>query len=103
MQQCFITSYTLLAFTLPIANSSYVTYRDAPPCQSGMGEWWKGLLLHPTAVFRRQHSTSESKRSRVAAWSKIKAKLYWSRVKANIKQVNTLTEDEDRSVTPLEQ
>ena len=44
------------------------------------------------------YSTSESKRSRVDAWSKIKAKLYsWSRVKANIKQINTLTEDEDRS------
>ena len=53
------------------------------------------------------YSTPESKRSRVAAQSKVKAKLYsWSRVKANIKQVNTLTEDEDRStgyigVSPL--
>ena len=44
------------------------------------------------------YSTPQSNRSRVAAQSKVKTKLYsWSRVKANIKQVNTLTEDEDRS------
>ena len=72
-----------------------------PPCPSGMGGiGCKGLLLCPIAVFRLElmHLTPESKRSKVAAWSKVKAKLYsWSRVRANIKQVNTLTEDEDRS------
>ena len=36
------------------SKSSYVTYRDTPPCQSGMGGWWKGLLLCPTALFRRR-------------------------------------------------
>ena len=39
MQQCFITSYTLRASTLPIANSSYVTYRDASPSSL---EWVDG-------------------------------------------------------------
>ena len=44
------------------------------------------------------YSIPESKRSRVAAYSKVKAKLYSRlRVKANIKQVNTLTKDEDQS------
>ena len=46
------------------------------------------------------YSTPESKQ---AAQSKVKEKLYsQSRVKANIKQVNTLTEDEDRSTGYIE-